>query len=285
MFWSKNRIFRLRVGDQVIGLELPSSDYVKYFEYYFGVSSSPLKHDILLRISLLDHSDEIFVPHSIFIDKKTDGNSFIYGDNITSGSFSASTGRGVLNVKSGLLQAPIIRVFEQILYQAFYTITQTKQLPDILIHSSAVIYRGRGFIFAGPSGSGKSTVAALSEDYTVLNDEICLVTETPDGLYLNSTPFNGLYHGKKSGQAPLAAVILIAHGKSNRFVDIGSSEAVKVLAREIVPPVGLTGTLYPGLFADMLDYSVRLYNSVPVRKMEFLPDSSFWHLIDTEFFE
>lgn len=284
MFFLKNRIFRLCVGDHVIGLRLPSADYIKFFEEYFRVKSSKKKHDLLINLTFIEHDDEIDVPHSLFIYKETNGDKVYFGENIAYGSYSDSDRTGELTVKYGLMEIPLIRVFEQILYQAFYNAVKIKQTTEILVHSSGVIYKGMGFIFVGSSGSGKSTTARLSEDFTVLNDEICLITKKGGEYFLSYTPFNGLYYGKKNGSAPLAAVILLAHGKSNRFVEISRPDAVKTLAKEIAPAIGLTDKLYTGQFAELLDYSSDIMDSVPVKKMEFLPDKSFWQLIDDEFF-
>ncbi len=285
MFWRNNREFRLQIGDHVIGLDFPSPDFVSSLEHYFGVKSAVKKTDLSLKLSIIDHDEDIFVPDSMFVHKKTDGVDFIFGDNLAYGHFSHPGMKGKINLKQCMTRIPITRVFEQILYQAFYTIVKSKESSDFLIHSSGVIYKGKAFIFAGSSNSGKSTIAKLSDEYTVLNDEICLVTKNSAGYYLSGTPFNGLFSGKKAGGAPLAAVFLIAHGKENRFVNIRKSEAVKILAKEIVPPIGLTDELFPDIFADLLDYSSDLFDDVEVKRMEFLPDKSFWQLIDREFFK
>lgn len=284
MFWKKNNEFRLQVGSHVIGIVCPSAEYAKSFEEYFGVASAGKKSDISIALSLVDHDEDIFVPDSMFVHKKTDGVNFIFGDDLAHGSFSNAGRKGELVVKSGLTKKPVTRVFEQILYQAFYTIVKYKKSSDFLIHSSGVIYRGKAFLFVGSSGSGKSTVAKLSNEYTVLNDEICLVTNSAWKYFLHGTPFNGLFQDKIIESAPLAAVLLLAHGTENRFLDIKKSDAAKIIAKEIVPPTGLTDELSPKIFADLLDYSSDMYDTVPVKTMEFLPDRSFWQLIDREFF-
>ncbi len=87
-----------------------------------------------------------------------------------------------------------MRILEQIFYQAFWSARRAAGLDAFLIHSSAVIVDGRGFLFVGPSEAGKSTVARLSAAHHVLGDEMNLVRSSGAGLTLVGTIFNGLFN-------------------------------------------------------------------------------------------
>jgi len=285
VFWKKNKEFRLQVGDHVIGINTHFAEYAESMEEYFGIKSAAGKPDLSINLIIVEHEEDMLIHDSMFIHKKTEGVNFIFGNDLAYGNFSNERMRGDLYVKRGMTQIPVSRVFEQILYQAFYSIIKKRESRDFLIHSSGVIYKGKAFLFIGSSGSGKSTVAKLSDEYIVLNDEICLVKNTCNGYYLESTPFNGLFHRKKTGCASLAAVFLIAHGLDNRIKNINKSDAVKKIAKEIVPPIGLTDKLSADSYADMLDYSSDMFDNVPVKVLEFLPDKRFWEIIEMEYFK
>lgn len=274
-----NNEFRLAVGDLVIGLICPSEDYAESMMNYFGVASSKKKPDIRLTLNPIPHNNIIKIPNSLFTTKVVRGSTFNISNNLVSGNLKKD-GSGEINFKECLAEGQLTRVFEQLLYQAFYSACKIKKNNAFLVHSSGAIYRNKGFLFFGPSGSGKSTVANLSRKHHVLNDEICLISNKGDKVYLNYTPYNGFYTDKKQGYAPLKAIFYLKHGISHKIADIKKSEAIKLLAKEIVPPISLTETIKSSTFMDMLNKAERLYDKVDIKKLVFLPDGGFWDEID-----
>jgi len=272
--------FRLEVGNAVIGIICPSEEFALSFEDYFGTQTSDRKPDITLELELLLHENEILLPDSLFTTKKVKGTEIDIAEGLVRIEPGNSNNNYKLFVKRGLTLGLSTRVFEQLLYQAFYTCCRIRDDDSILIHCSGVINRGSGYIFTGPSGAGKSTIASLSDGYHILNDEICLLEFKNSGVKLHSTPFNGYYKNKKSGMAHLKYIFLIAHGKEHRIVDLSKGDVVKLLSKEIVPPVTLDGELNTGTFINMLDITENLYNSVPIYRLEFLPDNGFWSEIN-----
>ena len=151
-----------------------------------------------------------------------------------------------------------------------------------MIHSAGVLHRGDGYLFVGRPGSGKSTVAKLSLPDTVLNDEMNLISFSKKGVDVTSTPFNGLFMEKSAGCGRLNAVLLLKQGSEHKLTKTNDAEAVKVLIREIVPPIGLDEVITPAVRAAMLDIAVRIQRSVPVYWLEFQRNRSFWELLDQE---
>lgn len=277
--------YRLTVGDIIIGIITPSKKNAEAMENYFGIENSKKKPDIQLIVNPVYHENSIDIPDSLFNYKKVNSDKFIMGNDIVTGYFSDKKRSGELNVKTGITSGPAIRVFEQVLYQAFYTACKIKKSNSILIHSTGAIYKNSGFLFTGPSGSGKSTIANLNRKYHVLNDEICLLTTEKDKIYLHYSPFNGFFRKKKPGNALLKAIFCIEHGRSHKIVDIKESTVIKLLAKEIIPPIGLNETITTSTFADMIDTAKKLHDKVIVKKLEFLPDNGFWKEIDKLFFK
>lgn len=276
--------YRLEVGDAVIGLICPGEEYARSVSAYFGVPASERDPDITLNLDFIFHEGDISIPESLFTDKSIQGKHIDFAR----GTVLAELGPGAdeikLTVKNGLTHGPATRVFEQLLYQAYYSCRSRKHYDSLLIHCSGVIYRGDGFIFVGPSGSGKSTITALSAGHHVLNDEICLLTFRDGAVTLDWTPFNGFFKDKREGSARLRSIFLIEHGTVHAISGMKKSDAVTRLAKEIVPPIALHEPLNQKVFIEMIDLADRLHSAVPVLSLKFKPDGMFWSEIDRQFY-
>jgi hypothetical protein len=279
---SKRKVneFRLEVGRAVIGIICPNKEYAKSFSTYFGVANSKKEPDITLNLNLIYHEDDIAIPDSLFTTKTVANDIINIADGIVLGKIGPDPNHVQLSVKIGLTHTEVTRVFEQLLYQSFYSACRAASYDALLIHSAGVIYHDDGFIFTGPSGSGKSTIAALSKNHHVINDEICLLEFNNGNVMLQGTPYNGTFKDKKSGSAPLKAIFIIKHGSSHSISEIDKSKSVPMLAKEIVPPVPLQEEFKSIIFIRMLDMANLISRSVPVYMLEFLPDSGFWKEID-----
>lgn len=277
--------YRLRVGDTNIRIICPSEEFAQSMREYLGDFNQNTDFDIVLELKIKKHFKEIYVPDSMFTIKKVTGNKFTIGEKLVSGYFHPGTKKGKLLVKEVLTRGLLRRVLEQVFYQAYYSASSLKKSESVLVHSSGVISRGRGYLFTGPSGSGKSTVARLSNQYHVLNDEICLLEFKGDRMILHGTPFNGYYKDKKPGSAELDTIFLLNHSQRHTITPLKKSDAIKKLAGEIIPPVALNEAMGPEIFPRMIDISSRVYENVPVKRLNFAPDTRFWeeiHIMDAE---
>lgn len=276
--------YHLEVGTCTIGIRCPSGEYAASLADYFGFPDLPKEPDILIHLNIVLHEDEIQVPDSLFTAKKVYPGGFEIAGGIVRGKTGPAPNEIQLWVKKGLTIGMLARVFEQLLYQAFYSCRKIKQLDSLLVHCTGIVYHSDGFLFVGPSGSGKSTIASLSSDYHVLNDEICLLEFRDGTITLHGTPFNGYFKAKKPGAVPLKAVFLIRHGTAHLLSEAREGEAVPLLAKEIVPPVALDEAQCGNVFIGMLDTAERIFRTVPVYVLEFLPDGGFWREIDRQFY-
>lgn len=88
----------------------------------------------------------------------------------------------------------------------------------ILLHASAVICRGKAYIFAAPSGGGKSTHAALWEKYydaEILNGDKVIIKTGADGCMAYGGPIAGSSGIYKQKKAPVAAIVFLEKGNRN----------------------------------------------------------------------
>jgi hypothetical protein len=278
----KNSEYRLRVHDRVLGMRFHPSRYASLCRDYFNTESVPQNPDILLDVKIGGFKTEVEVEDSLFISKVLKKKGFEMSGGLVKGRYDRDTRHGKIRAHKVLMTNPTIRVFEQLLYQAFYSANPAEYRNEFLIHSCGVMHGGRGYLFVGPPESGKSTVARLSLPDRVLNDEINLIRFSTKEVEICNTPFNGLFKEKSEGRGTLRAVLLLRQASEHKLINVDGAEAVKALVREIVPPIGLDSVITPEVRADMLDMAIRIQQSVPVYRMEFQHNAGFWELIDRE---
>jgi len=279
--------YHLDVGGAVIALTCPQPGLAEGLAAWFDRPSAdrsgpPL---VTLEVTVAEHDDQPAFPRSLLTSKRLlpDGGGFDIADGLITGWYDRVTGRGAVRVKAALMTGRLTRIFEQVIYQAHASARQRLGQPAWLIHSSAVIAGGQGFLFVGPSGAGKSTVARLSAGLQVLGDEMSLVRRGADGWELVGTPFNGTFRDKTPGVAPLRAILLLEHGPAHELAEVSSSEAVAVLAGEIVPPVGLDELPGATTLPSMVDAARLIARDTTLKYLRFRPDAGFWQTLAAGF--
>jgi hypothetical protein len=280
-----NHICNISLGEVIIELECPTPEYAAELRKYLNSKAVFINPTINLKLKIINYNDTPALPNSLFTNKHVQLGGFGISEGLVHGCFDPEKKRGEIYVNEILLKGAAKRIFEQLVYQAFYTAGKIKNYDALLVHSSGIIHDGSGFLFVGSSGAGKSTIAKLSKskDRVILNDEIVLVGFKNDSVYICNTPFNGYFLDKSEGKAPLSAIFLISHGKIHRISKISMSEAVVILMQEIVPPMGLEEELNYKTRLQMLEAADRLRKKVPIRSLQFAPDEGFWQEINREF--
>ncbi len=271
---------RLAVGEIIIGLNWPSSEICAMAQKYFGFENHEGKPDLVLEVNIINQRIVPEIPDSLFLGKQIEGEAFTISDGLIKGTYDRIKRHGELDVLSPLLDGTFVRVFEQLLYQAYYSAILYGDTDTFLVHSAGVIRNGKGYLFVGASEKGKSTIAGLSKDYHVLNDEINLVMLTESGIFIDGTPFNGFFHDKHVGHAPLKAVFLLEHGRRHELSQVSPAESVKTIMSQIVPPVGLDETMTHMTKIKMFDYAEKIEQNIPVTRLSFKRDDGFWNVID-----
>nr|MEE4269328.1 hypothetical protein [Candidatus Krumholzibacteria bacterium] len=264
--------FRLDIGGNVLGFHCDPAGFAPYLSYWFDRPSTLAAPDISLQLTLIPHEETLDLPNTLLKTKRLTGNGgFDIHDGLFQGRFDAATGQGEIAFKAALARGQLMRVSEQIFYQAFHSARQRKGTDCVMVHSSAVIAGGQGFLFVGPSEAGKSTAARNSAAHHVLGDEMNLVHFTPQGLFVEGTPFNGFFRDKKPGRAPLRAVFLLNQAPEHRIVPMGAAEAAGLLAAEIVPLVGLDQVPGPQTVPDMVEAAARIVAGTHFARLDLLP--------------
>lgn len=90
----------------------------------------------------------------------------------------------------------------------------------LLIHSSAILYKGKAYLFQGKSGTGKSTHARMWLENipgaTLLNDDHPIIRISDDGIAkAYGSPWSGKTHCYKNVSAPIGAFVRIVRSETN----------------------------------------------------------------------
>jgi len=152
------------------------------------------------------------------------------------------------------------------------------QKGGVLLHASAVVDRGRAWVFSGPSGSGKTTIAGLADDRPVLNDETIALRPSARGWEACATPFygsGGPAMARVNERAPLRGLCFLR--KADRFAHrrLSPSETVSRAFPEVMLP-----KRDARVTERLLTTLARLAADVPAWELAFAPDTAIWSYLD-----
>lgn len=277
---------RLQIGDICCSLRFDDPAYsASAREYYKGFLSEN-DPDLMIDVNIDLHREEIDLPNSILMSKTVNGNAFDFHSGLITGSMEPDKNHCTINVKNALLSERSVRIFEQFLFQIYYTLLKQKNPNgsgnDFLIHGCAVSKGGLGYLFSGPSESGKSTIAKLSADLgcMILNDELVIVSKVDGHYTVGSTPFRGDFIDNINESVPLSAIFLIGHGEENIIKKISKREFATRFVREVIYSGTLLSMDGKEALLEMMDFCSNVAGEVPFYELRFLPDKGFWDSID-----
>jgi hypothetical protein len=222
---------------------------------------------------------------SLIRDRRVSGRDFVLGPGLVRGTYADGVCR--CTIHPVLLRGNGLRVLEHLFYLLFHqaVLEMDTEPPGrpFLVHSSGALSAGRCHAFCGASGLGKSTAAALSRPRTLLTDECLALVRGPgaEGGYVAfGTPINPGLREKRPGNAPLAGLYLLAQAREHDLQEMARIEAVPLLTREIILPLGLLETDLALGMSRALDQALALYRSGLVRRLSFRRDAGFWRLLE-----
>jgi len=140
----------------------------------------------------------------------------------------------------------------------------------IMIHSSAIAYRGCGIVFSAPAGTGKSTQADLWREHlgaTVLNGDRAAIRLINDIPYVYGPNWSGSSLDRLNKKAPLKAIVMLEQAKTNEIRELTHAEAVRYLLPRCYMQTGVASQIELAL--ENLE---SILAAVPVYLLKCLPD-------------
>ncbi len=199
-------------------------------------------------------------------------------------SFTRHYGNGELNMQVMCAEHyDPEKLFRLVLNAGLLSSVNSKEPPDVWLHSAGVVYRGEAYVFTGPSGAGKSSICDVLENlpgFTILHDEIVALSRTPVGFRAWSSPLKGERPARHRQSAPLRAVFFLSHAEVNRAVRINARKIPHLLSEQLVRLLATvnngTASINRGTFGLLLD----LAEQIQYYELHFRPDFSFWECIE-----
>lgn len=112
----------------------------------------------------------------------------------------------------------------------FYTYLLTKN--GIMLHSSAIIYKGGAYLFSADSGTGKSTHTGIwqrvfgENNVQILNDDKPAIRIIDGKAFAYGTPWSGKHDISINTSVPLKAIVFLERSENNWIRPATSKEAV-----------------------------------------------------------
>ena len=102
----------------------------------------------------------------------------------------------------------------------------------MMLHSSAIEYQGRAYLFSGPCGMGKSTHTHLWEtlygtEVTFLNDDKPALRRLDGRWFAYGTPWCGKDGINQNKKAPLAGICFLRRGENDEIRRLDKKEAMQ----------------------------------------------------------
>ena len=130
----------------------------------------------------------------------------------------------------------------------YYNVTGSsfyQQLLDfsgMMLHSSAVAYNGKAYLFSANSGTGKSTHTSLwrrvfgEEHVRIVNDDKPAIRYEDGGWFVYGTPWSGKHGLDTNTCVPLAGICLLERGAENVIRRASPQELLPMLLHESYCP-------------------------------------------------
>ena len=160
------------------------------------------------------------------------------------------------------------------LFRCLFSILLVKK-GGFLLHASALVDKGRSYVFCGPSQSGKTTIARLGLGQDILTDETVALRKRDGFYYTYATPFFGEMGKVTRNHRARTKAIFFIHKKDHfSHRKLSHKEAIK----QIFPNIIFLGKEHPEI-EDLFDILAEATKSIPCYDLYFRPDSSLWSYI------
>ena len=100
-----------------------------------------------------------------------------------------------------------------------------------MLHSSAVVYEGKAYLFSASCGTGKSTHTSLwlkrfGDAAVILNDDKPAIRLVNDKFYAYGTPWSGKTDKQTNMCVPIAAIAFIEQSENNSITRMDTKTAI-----------------------------------------------------------
>ncbi len=145
-----------------------------------------------------------------------------------------------------------------------------RQLLDfdgLMLHASALAYKGRAYLFAAPCGTGKSTHARLwqqrfgTDKVRIINDDKPALRCIDNSFYVYGTPWSGKSEYNLNIKVPLQAICFLEQSAYSWIEKLETQAVLKLILNQTLRPYEIQP------MDNLLIILDKLIRQIPVYKM------------------
>ena len=145
------------------------------------------------------------------------------------------------------------------------------KFSGLMLHSSAISYKGRGILFSAPSGTGKSTQSSLwkkefGDDVVIVNDDTPFIRNNEKTSYVYGCPWSGKTDLNEQMKVPVFAVVSVKQGNENKVKELSTTEAFFRIFNETKKPIESS------MLDTAMDNVITFLSNVKVYELTCRPD-------------
>lgn len=170
--------------------------------------------------------------------------------------------------------------FLELFMIGFYSYMARKE--TLLMHASAVSYKGNAIVFTAPSGTGKTTQAELWQKYRnaqILNGDKVFLKQEKTGICAWGSPWKGSSEYAENQNAPLRAIVVLEQSGENKIRRLNGLEILeKVIPHVFLPQWDATCE------QAVLGFLDQVLREIPVYILQCRPDEEAVTITDEALF-
>ena len=116
------------------------------------------------------------------------------------------------------------------------------EIGGFMLHSSAIAYENKAYLFSAPSGTGKSTHTEIwqkvfgADKAVIINDDKPVIRPGDKAFYAYGSPWSGKSDKNLNIKIPLQGICFIERSKTNHNKRISPGESVMLILNQTVRP-------------------------------------------------
>jgi hypothetical protein len=259
---------KIEVAGVCISLESYSSELISSVKKDYALFLSYSPPSLVLDITL---SEETYVNDSSWAGLAISGETLRLSDNYLESKIDISLTRG-----SAILSKSGLSIGLSTLLRNMFTLLLLFKQNAIILHAAAIVRDNKVYIFLGHSGSGKSTVSQLSDDCTVLSDDMVVVKQVNGSYHVFPSPFwLDMQRGKRENRGyQIGGIFTLIQDETTYLKKIPPAQAMADIFT--VPHIPAEMQPVQKLFNSFSN----ILNEYDLYEMHFTKDKSFWRHID-----
>ncbi|MCK5505667.1 MAG: hypothetical protein KAJ10_10915 [Thermodesulfovibrionia bacterium] len=261
---------KIDVAGICISVRLSSPHLINQVRTNYSKFLSTREPSFALDINL---TDEVYVNDSSRAGLAISGSRIEISDDYLEGRIDMALGKGSATITSSSNGFTI--GFGTLLRNIFLLLLLLQD-RTVALHAAAILKEGKVYIFIGASKSGKTTVARLSEEYTVLSDDLVLIKPTNGSYGVFPTPcWLDMQTGDRENRHyQIGGIFKIVQDDKTYVKKIAPAKAMaEIFTLPHIPaefqPVQKLFGIFDGILKEFGLY-----------ELHFLKDKSFWRHVD-----